>query len=429
MQYFKLPDVLGEVALGFIVGPTILGSWALYDLSDGGHPKSILTSLFGIPTSQLEPSGLIFSFVADFAVLLLLFKVGMEIDFDVLKRVKKPALSSAIGGIAVPLLFGLTFLAITMQIAPDLVIPEDSSFTEVGLFLAVALTATSIGISTRIFLDLKKIKTRAAQTVVGAAVFDDVVSVTLLALSVAYVSGLFTGSGVFRIFAEIALFFLISFILFKYFIPWFIRHTRVVQDRSFAIFFSIGFMLLMSVLAQTLELAPIIGAFTAGVIIGNEEDFLDLHTEVEPLADWIIPFFFISIGLGINLRAILTPTVIALGLTLATVAILAKFLGGTLGSKLSGNNWDTSRVVGLSMAAKGEVTLIFASEAYALGIFTLPLYAAVISLVMIDSLVIPTLLKFGIQYWLEDEEEEGNQIIVNDAASATDEEKIEVIAK
>jgi Kef-type K+ transport system membrane component KefB len=276
---------------------------------------------------------------------------------------------------------------------------------------------------------MKRIRTRAAQTVVGAAVFDDIVSVTMLALSVAYVSGQFTGAGAFMILAEILFFFFISFILFKYFIPWFISNTRVVQDKSFAIFFSIGFMLLMSVLAQTLELAPIIGAFTAGVIIGNEEDFLDLHTEVEPLADWIIPFFFISIGLGINLSAVLSPTVIGLGLALATIAILAKFLGGTLGSKLSGNNWDTSRVVGLSMAAKGEVTLIFASEAYALGIFTLPLFAAVISLVMIDSLVIPTLLKFGIQYWLEDETEEGNQVIVEEQQSSEPDEKITVLVQ
>ncbi|MDH5402236.1 MAG: cation:proton antiporter [Candidatus Heimdallarchaeota archaeon] len=401
MNKLKLPHVLGEVLLGFILGPTIIGVFYLKN----GESSSIFTILPSVTNHQVGYAFYVISFLTEFAVLLLLFKVGTEIDFDVLKSVKIPSLYSAIGGILVPLLAGLMFFFTTLYFIPELIIKEGSKPIEVILFLAVSLTATSIGISTRIFLDVGKIKTKVAQTVVGAAIFDDIVSVTALGLSVAYVSGaiVFTLTGITVIFLEIGLFFLICFILFKYIIPRLIDRTKVIQDRSFTIFFSIGFMLFMAVLAQNLQLAPIIGAFMAGVIIGNEDDFLDVHKDYEPLADWIIPFFFISIGLKINVIEIITPTIALMGVTLAILVILAKFTGGSIGSRLSGKEWSNSRVVGLSMAAKGEVTLIFASTGYALGIFTPALYFSLILVVVLDSLLIPTLLKFAINRWMVEE--------------------------
>jgi len=397
MKRFDLPDVLGEVTIGFILGPSLLG---LYYLKD--HPISILSGPLGLSQEALDISGIVISFMAEFAVLLLLFEVGTEIDFEVLNRVKKTSISAALGGIVVPILAGLSFLLIVFQIQPDLIIPEGGNFTDVALFLGIALTATSIGVSTRIFLDLGKIKSKVAQTVVGAAVVDDIISVTALAITVTYVSGalILSPLGIIQILGEIVLFFVIAFFLFRYIVPWIVAKTKMIQDQSFVIFFSIAFMLLMAVLAQTLGLAPIIGAFTAGVIIGNEEDFLHIHRDIKPLANWIVPFFFVSIGLQINLIPILTPVVAIMGVGLAVVAILAKFIGGTVGSKLAGYDLNASRAVGLSMAAKGEVTLIFAVTAFDLGIFTLPLFAAVISLVLIDSLLIPTLLKFAINHWV-----------------------------
>ena len=404
MKRLDLPDVLGEVSLGFILGPSLIG---IYHLKD--HPESLLSSLtfLGLNQNILDDSGLILSFIAEFAVLILLFEVGTEIDFDVLKKVKKPAGFAAMGGIFLPLILGLSFLAIVAGLNRSLVIPEGVEFWDTGLFMAVALTATSIGISTRIFLDLNKITTKVAQTVVGAAIFDDIISVTALALVIAYVGGLLSGGSVGLIILRIALFFVISFLLFKFGIPWAVDKTKVVKDRSFVIFFSISFMMLMSVLAQALQLEPIIGAFVAGVIIGNEDDFLDIHADITPIANWIVPFFFINIGLQIDLGPILSAdTVVAtvtLGLSLATIAILAKYFGGSLGAKFAGYGKNESKAIGLSMAAKGEVTLIFATTAYSLGYFTDTLFAAVISLVMIDSLVIPTLLKIGIEKWITDD--------------------------
>jgi len=405
MKRLDLPNVLGEVFVGFLLGPTVLGIYYLKS-----HPESILGTLLGISQASLDTSGVVISFIAEFAVLLLLFEVGTEIDFSLLNKVKHSAIFSALGGILTPVVFALSFLVIAASLVGGLVLPVGVDFMDVGLFLAIALTATSIGISTRIFIDLGKIKSKVAQTVVGAAIIDDIVSVTALALVVTYVSGNVELSltGISLIIAKIILFFVISVLLFKIIVPWVIRRTRSLQDHSFPIFFSIAFMSLMAVLAQSLGLATIIGAFMAGMIIGNEEDFLDIERDIKPLADWIIPFFFITIGLQIDLIAVFNPTILVLGFSLAVVAILAKFLGGGIGARLSGTSTSEAKVIGLSMAAKGEVTLIFAVTAYSLGIFTLSLYTAVIFLVVIDSFVIPTLLKIAIHRWVDDSHTTGS---------------------
>ncbi len=391
---FGLPDVLGELITGIILGPTILGVLYLKE-----NPSSSLSGILKVNQYQLDLTGIVINFISEFAVLLLLFKVGMEVDFDDLKKVKTPAFLTASIGIILPIIGGFFMIYTVIRASSLSLIPPGIPLFSAAVFLGVALTATSIGISTRLFLDLDKMRTKVAQTVVGAAIIDDIIAVALFSIIVAYYGGS-EGSGFIGIIVNITIFFIVSILLFKYIIPAFMNKTKSYIDSSVPVFVSIAFMLFMSVFAQTLGLAPIIGAFMAGVIIGNEDDYLDIHKDFEPITSWIIPFFFLDIGLSVNLTEVLSVSVIVVAFALVTVAIIAKFLAGYLGTVFLGYTKGEARTTGLSMAARGEVTLIFAFTGFSYGYFTELFYGIIIlSVVLITIMLIPT-MKYAMKNWL-----------------------------
>ncbi len=386
---FEFPDVLGELILGFILGPTVLGIFYLRD-----QPTTSLNSLFGFTDEQLETTGLIIRFISEFAVLLLLFKVGTEVNLSELKALGKKAIGIATGGIVVPLIVGVIFSLLLASVVGIPITPNGISNMEIAILVGMILSATSIGIALRIFMDLEIIRTKISQTVVGAAVLDDIIVVTAIGLMFTYITSntSLNLAGVIQILIEISIFFVISIILFKFVIPWFKRFTGKFDDKSIPLFVSIGFMLAMAVLAQILQLTPIIGAFVAGVIIGNEDDYLDIHQDFEPITTWIIPFFFLSIGLQVNAQELATPILIVIAVALTIISMAAKMLGGAAGAKVFGFTWDQSKIIGLAMASRGEVTLIFATQAFVLGFFSFELYGIIIlSVVMTIILSVPIL--------------------------------------
>ncbi|TFG28079.1 cation:proton antiporter [Candidatus Thorarchaeota archaeon] len=399
---FDLPDVLGELLVGIILGPTALGVLYLAET-----PTSSLGLVLGISQENLVGTARIITFISEFAVLLLLFKVGLEVDFEDLKRVRTPAVITATTGILLPLIGGVVFVLGIFGIGFIELFPAETDIWQTAVFVGIILTATSIGISTRIFCDCDRLRSRVAQTVVCSAIFDDIIAVALFSIIVAYFgsAGSFNPLGLPIILLNIIMFFAISYLLYRYILPFFFSKINGNGDKSLPIFVSIGFMLYMATLAQALGLAPIIGAFMAGVIIGNEEGFLDVNRDFEPISSWVIPFFFLTIGLGVNLVNIWNFFIIILALILVSIAILTKHLAGIIGTKVSGYSKGESRIVGLSMAARGEVTLFFAYTGFSLGYFTQAFYGVLIlSVILIPFIVIP-LLKSTIMKWIPEQRE------------------------
>jgi Kef-type K+ transport system membrane component KefB len=387
----KLPDVLGELVVGIIIGPTVLGILFLAPV-----PSSSLSLFLNIDQNHLDLTASIITFISDLAILLLLFKVGIEVDFHDLKRIKMPATLTAGAAVLLPFIGGVG-LILGLGIIPFLSpIFTDVGIWEVAIFLGIVLTATSIGISTRLLCDFGKIKTKVAQTVVGAAIIDDVLAVSIFSIITAFFA---TSVGVSSmilplIIVNICLFFFISYLLYKYVLPFFFEKTKGHSDKSLPVFVSIAFMLYMAILAQVLSLSPIIGAFVAGIIIGNEDEYLDIHTEFEPVSSWIIPFFFLTIGLGINLIVLLNTATIIVALLILSVAIITKFLGGVSVTSFLGYSTEESRAVGLSMSVRGEVALLFAFSGFSLGFFSEALYGAIIlSIVLAMFILIPLMRK------------------------------------
>lgn len=391
---FGLPDVLGELVTGIIMGPTVLGVLYLKSV-----PTSSLSDILHVDQFHVELTATVINFISEFAVLLLLFKVGMEVDFDDLKKVKTPAFITASMGIFLPLIGGFFLVYGVISIAPIYLIPEGISYVNAAIFLGATLTATSIGISTRLFLDLDKMRTKVAQTVVGSAIIDDIIAVALFSVIVAYLGDTQGSVSIISILINIIIFFFVSFLLFKYGIPYFMTKTKKYSDSTIPVFVSIAFMLYMAVFAQALGLAPIIGAFVAGVIIGKD-DYLDVHRDFEPVTSWIIPFFFLDIGLSVNLGDVLDPQAFLIAMIIVIVAISSKFIAGFVGTYFQGYTKGESWTTGLSMAARGEVTLIFAFTGYSYGYFSELLYGIIIlAVVLIIFILIPT-MKYAVKNWL-----------------------------
>jgi Kef-type K+ transport system membrane component KefB len=383
--------VLGELVVGIILGPTVLGVLFL-----SNEPSSSLSLFLHIDQNHLDLTGSIITFISDLAILLLLFKVGIEVDFNDLKKIKLPATLTAGAAVFLPFLGGVG-LILGLSIIPFLSpIFTDVGIWEVAIFLGIVLTATSIGISTRLLCDFGKIRTKVAQTVVGAAIIDDVLAISIFSIITAFFATSVDASSTILplIIVNICLFFIISYVLYKYVLPFFFERTKGHSDKSLPVFVSIAFMLYMAILAQMLSLSPIIGAFVAGVIIGNEDEYLDIHTEFEPVSSWIIPFFFLTIGLGINLLVLVNMATIIVALLILSVAIITKFLGGVSVTSLLGYSTEESRAVGLSMSVRGEVALLFAFSGFSLGFFSEALYGAIIlSIVLAIFILIPLMRK------------------------------------
>lgn len=396
-QKFDLPEVLGELIVGIIIGPTVLGILYL-----NAMPTSSLSLLFDIDQNQLDITALIINFVSNLAVLLLLFKVGMELDFHDMMKVRTPAFVTAGAGILLTIAGGIFFFFALLGTATLDMQPTGVDLWYSAIFLGVAFTATSIGISTRLFCDYKKMQTKVAQTVVASAIFDDILAVALFSFVIAYFTSAESMSpiGIPLILIKIIVFFGVSYLLYRYILPYFFLKTKKYDDKSIPIFVSLSLMLYMAFFAQMLGLVPIIGAFVAGVIIGNEDEYLDIHDDFEPISSWIIPFFFISIGLTINLVPFLNALLILMALVLVVVAIVPKYLGGILGSYFGEYEKGEGRTIGLSMVVRGEVTLFFAFSGFSLGYFTEAVYGIVILSVILVTIISIPIIKHACTHWL-----------------------------
>ncbi len=391
----KQPMVLGEIFLGFVLGPSFLAILTLNDKS------SSLSALLNFSQDQIDIAIKVFLFLVQLAELFLLFEVGLELDLKSLRRAGKSAMSTAIGGIVVPFLAGLGLILVIGDMYGSFIIPVELNSFEVGLFFAATLTATSIGISIRTFMDIDKVDSKPAKVMIGAAVIDDILALTLLTVvlgiiieeEAAETQPLFD---VLLILVSIVVFFIVAFILAQYIFPKLIMpYLEKQSDHYLPIIVALTLLFFMAWLAETLRLAPIIGAFVAGVIINTNKKYSEtVNQQMSAMGHWIIPLFFISVGLRINLWDFLSLDLIMLSVLVVTVGIISKVIGSGIFAKISGDvDLKDSYLVGISMAARGEVVLVFVAVALDLGIFTLPLYSSTVMLVVVSAFLIPLWLK------------------------------------
>jgi Kef-type K+ transport system membrane component KefB len=348
------PAVLGELLAGVLLGPSMLG---LVPLS------------FGI------------LLVAEIGVLLLLFEVGLETDLGELMKVGGSAMAVALVGMVLPFLGGylLTRLA--------------GFATLTAIFVGAALTATSIGITSRVLSEIKMLASREGQIILGAAVADDILGLVVLAV-VSQIAA--TGSvGVWEAGRAALLSFAFLVVAIVVGMPLgrlLVRHVGRASVRGILVAVSVAFALLAALGAQMAGSAAIVGAFAAGLVLARTDRGNDIHNAVRPIVDVFAPVFFVSIGAQVDV-GYLNPLVaenrpallLALGLT--AVGTLGKFAAGfaARGARRS--------FIGAGMIPRGEVGLIFAQIGKQNGALPEPVFIAVVLAVFATTFVTPPLLK------------------------------------
>jgi len=349
------PAVLGELLAGVLLGPSMLG---LVPLSAG-----ILL-------------------IAEVGVLLLLFEVGLETDLEELLRVGGPAMAVAVVGMALPFAGG--YLLTRAAGFPTLT----------AIFVGAALTATSIGISSRVLSDLGLLASREGQIILGAAVADDILGLVVLAVvsqiaASGSVSAWQAGKSALLSFG----FLLVAIVAGLPLGRLLVRGVGRANVRGILVAVSVAFALLAALGAQAAGSAAIVGAFAAGLVLARTNRSDDIRNAVRPTVDVFAPIFFVAIGAQVDVRY-LNPVdasnrpALLLALGLIVVGSLGKFAAGWAA-------WGRVRrsFIGAGMIPRGEVGLIFAQIGKQNGALPEPAFVAVVVAVFATTFLTPPLLK------------------------------------
>jgi Kef-type K+ transport system membrane component KefB/glycine cleavage system regulatory protein len=348
-----LPAVVGEIIAGIVIGPSALGLV-------GGD--DVLRTL------------------AELGVILLLFDVGLEMDLAELAAVGRASMSVATIGVVVPFVAGY---------GAGLVLGMEG--TE-ALFVGAALTATSVGITARVFGDLRALGTVEARTVLGAAVADDVMGLVILTVVVRVAT---TGSvslgGVGTVVAVAIAFLVLTTAAGIRLAPSaFAFVARVSRSSGTLVALALAFALACAELANAAKLAPIVGAFVAGVCLGRSPAADRVRRELIPVGHLFIPVFFLQVGIDADIGQFARADVIGTAAALLVVAVLGKIVSAVGLGRAPGDRL----LVGIGMIPRGEVGLIFATIGLREHVFGDDVYGALLLVVLVTTLMTPPILRW-----------------------------------
>lgn len=364
------PAVIGELVAGVLLGPSVIGF--------------------------VDPTLPALHLFAEIGVILLLFTIGLETDLKRLLSVGGAAFTVAVVGVVLPFASGYVVArALGLELLPAIV-------------SGAALTATSVGITARVFSDLGKLKSVEGQIVLGAAVIDDVIGLIILAVVSDLVAGTTPSVGGVLRTTAIAFGFLAAAIVLGRFLvpPVFDFLARSGKENTLA---SMALVLafLLAVLASEIGSAVIVGAFAAGLVLAPTVQAQAIERGVIRLANLFVPIFFVAVGAAVDVRTFGSRDIVLVGLALTVVAILGKFAAGFAPVWIRANK----TLIGVGMIPRGEVGLIFAQMGLTAGVLTAGTYSALMLMVLVTTFMAPPLLR---------------QLLSKSSAAAPDQEPLAV---
>jgi Kef-type K+ transport system membrane component KefB len=388
---FGLPPVLGELVSGVIVGVSVLHLLVFYQ---GGADSSNLIITFLQSTAGLSPDAApgvfaaqseVVSVLAELGVIILLFEIGLESNLKDLMAVGIQASVVAVVGVVVPFTAGTVGLMTLFGIDA---LP--------AIFAGAALTATSIGITSKVLSELGRLNSREGQIILGAAVIDDVLGIIVLAVVASLAkNGAVDVSQVVYLIISASGFLLGAIALGNFFNKSFVAIADKLQTRGELLIPAFIFAFLMAYLAAAIHLEAILGAFAAGLVLEETDKRKELQKLICPIADMLVPIFFVTVGAKTDL-GVLNPAIPSNreGLIIATFLILVAIFGKLItGFVVFGQPGINRLAIGVGMIPRGEVGLVFLGIGSSIGILSKPLEAAIIMMVILTTFLAPPLLR------------------------------------
>lgn len=410
---FNQPGVLGELIMGVLVGNLCYFADlpVAVILREGGAVFSILKDLLaGLPLSEAAhlslpdktysvgfisalkaPGGIDFirvAYVLDvfsrYGVIFLLFMVGLESSVEEIRHTGRVSLQVAVIGVVAPIALGL--------LATSFLLPMASFNTD--LFVSATLSATSVGITARVLKEMNKIRTSEAKVILGAAMIDDILGLMILAV----VSGMVMHGFVdFWMIAHIVIYVVLFFLGVLTIGPWILKKAvlcfKFLDPWESKLVVSFLCVMTLAWLATLAQLASIIGAFAAGLILHDgffkeASDKRQIRELVAPLEALMAPLFFMLIGIQVKLETFAHGQVLLIAAGLVVAAVLGKLVSGWGGSAR-----HDRLLIGVGMLPRGEVGLVFASIGRTLGVISDDLFSSIILMVIVTTFIAPPWLK------------------------------------
>ncbi len=363
----RQPAVMGELLVGLLLGPSLFDLMGWPMLANAHEPHLLTETVFQL---------------AELGVVCLMFLAGLEIDPREMRRTGRVAALAGVSGVIVPLALG------------GLVALPFGYRGQAAIFVGVILTATSVSISAQTLLELGKLRSREGLALLGAAVIDDVLVILLLSVFTAMAEGGASPSMALNILLKMIAYLSVTTLLGFFLLP---RLAEWVDGQPISQGLAALVLVTALLFAWSAEvvggLAAITGAFIAGVGFGRsrlrDEIERNMHTITYA---FLVPIFFVSIGLKTNARLLAGPDV-AFALALVLVAAISKVVGCGLGARLGGYTNQESLRVGVGMISRGEVGLIVATVGVDAGLIKTELFSVVTFIVLVTTLMTPPLLR------------------------------------
>lgn len=371
-ERLRLPVVVGELLAGVVIGPHMLKLI--------GVPTQPMVDLFGSRHAADVGLGFVYEVVGQLGLIVLLFYIGLETQFERLLRRLPRSAAVAVPGVALTMALGTGFMLALGYGSRE------------ALFVGAAMVATSVAVTARVMRGLDVLASCKGQIILGAAVIDDVLGLIVLATvtDLARTGGI-DAREVATVVAEAIGFVTFAALVAQRLVTRYSLHLEQLRMESAPLAFALIVMLGMSALAAAIGLAGVIGAFLAGIVLSESREHLQLGRQVRPIYDFLTPFFFVLTGAKVDLGVFRDAHVVWLAVGITGLAIAGKLIGCGAGG------WGMGRrsmaILGIGMVPRGEIGFAVASVGLSIDTISGSVFSAIVLMSIATALLAPPVLQ------------------------------------
>ena len=382
MQRIGQPAVMGQLLAGILIGPTVLGN-----LWPAAHQV-----IFPNTPEQKK----MIDAISQLGILMLLLLAGMETDFSIVKRMRRTALFSSLSGIVFPFACGF-FLG---EILPDSMLPEPEKRIVTALFLATALSISSVKVVAMVIMEVDFMRRNIGQLILASAIIDDTIGWIIIAIigGIA-VEGTLNLRGVSLTVGGTVVFLVLSFTVGRGIVAYIIRWTNDNLRSEMPVLSAIlVLMCFMAIVTDLIGVHTVLGAFVIGILVG-QSPILTRQIQ-EQLRSLIIalfaPIFFAVAGLSIDLTIMRSLHLVELAIGLILIASLGKLVGCYVGGRLGGLSTHEATALAIGMNARGTTEVIVATIGLSIGVLTKDMYTLIVVMAVATTMVMPPMLRWAL---------------------------------